>query len=923
MARPPLPNVRTPRTPRGSTRGGSRTPSTRRRKRKIDVGDIAEGVLGAIGSLFGGRSSRSAASSAAAPASLAGGGSRGTGKANYGPLPSFNVRSKTVRKYSNPTLAIISLQITELLREMGLIESTLMEQFRQQQHIYKENARVQREINAESQGAGFVPFVPSSGEGAQLGALSVKQLNDSFMQFSKALDDAAEALNNMDCSCGGDDIDIDVPFLPGSKRRRGAKGGRGGRGARAVAARAAARTARLIEAGKATRFVSPADALNKKGLVKPGYSPVFNKRTGAVAGYKESAGWGGKWARRAGFFSETLGRGAEKISDGINAVGSVAKKYIANPVANLVSKSAQMIKGLANRGASSVSQSPFTKSAAKLIKGGIDVAKRAGSAIKSGVKAVGKFVLRKGMTIAFIAYESWNAYQDIKALPADLTPRQRKSAIAKIIGKLVASIGLIWAGAAIGTLLGTAVPGPGWLVGFLGGLIGGIAAELMFGNSVDELVENIIDVLYPTDKEIAKKVPEAKKEVPMPIPMAASAQGEGTVPYKKPSAATAKASVDTALKSAPKDTVGSMMNATAARVGVDPALMTMIASDNPAFDPKKQLHSANGSEIFKLTPQQWSHITSQYGPKYPELYAGINDPKAATTAGALLIKDSQEFLKKNNIPTTPLSVYGSYLFGYEGIRKLMSAQPSEVASKVLPEAALAKPELFKDQLGSDITAGTLVQKLYNKTLPPRQVQTTPQGVPAVPPAEMPKVDGLKQPAAPPSDRGGGTGGAGGGGGTGGSAAEEITPKATPDSGGPTPSQSTTASPLSREIEEAAKEAQAIASNPKVVEAMGGSAPATPVPPSPAAAPGAAIDEKTREIEDAAKAAQAIADNPVVIQAMGGAQGKRTPSVLPSKRAGYTGTGNVPDPTYIFMDQYEYQFRYKSSPVQATSQMSWT
>lgn len=881
MAKPP--RIKAPKSSR---------PRTNRKRRKSGiVGDIAEGVLGALGGLFGGGLSRGAPLSASAAAAGMGAGSRGTGKANYGPLPAFSVQSKSVTKYNNPSLAVVSLQMTELLQQMGMIESTLMEQFSQQQYIYKENARTQREINTESRGVGFVPFVSPAGDGAQLGALSIKQLNNSFLQFSKALDDAAEVLNNMDCSCDGSDLDIDIPFLPDQKRRGRTKGGR------------AARNARLVEAGKANRFISPKDALNSKGLVKPGYEPVFNKRTGAVAGYKKAAGWGGEWARRASTFGEGFGRAAERVSGGINATGRAITSNVINPVTNFASRTSQYIKGLGTRGATSISQSAITKRASEVFKQGVAAAKRFGAAAKSGIKATGRIILSKGLTLIYVATEAWNAYQEIKALPADLTPSQRKNAIAKIVGRTVANIGLVWSGAAFGMLVGTAViPGPGTLVGLLSGIVGGFAADYLFGNSVDAIVNNIIDALYPADKEVAKKVPAARKEAPMPSPMAASAQGEGSVPYRKPSAAT-KTSIDTALKTAPKDTVGMLMNDTAMRVGVDPSLMHLIASDNTAFDPKKQIRSVNGSEIFKLTPQQWSYITSQYGPKYPELYAGINDPKAATTAGALLIKDSQEFLNKNSIPATPLSIYGSYLFGNEGIRKLLNSQPSDIASTVLPEAAQAKPELFKDQAG-DITAGTLVQKLYNKSLPEKQKIARPQNTPAIPPTQTPKVAGLntQQPSSTPS--GSMAAPTGGNGGSGGASPSTPSPSATPTGA----SDATMASPS------AGKEPAGSMTTSSPVQQT-----AQPVPPSPTVASGAAVSEKTRELEKKVQEVQTGTEQPVVIQT---SSGKRAPAVLPSKRAGYTGTGNVPDPTYIFMDQYEYQFRYRSSPVLSTAQTSW-
>ena len=911
-----LPRVRTPNASRGARAG------TRRKKRRGGIiGGIGAGILGALGGLFGGGMSRAASTTRdAAPQT---GRSRGTGKANYGPLPSFIVQTKTVRKFNNPSLATISLQMVMLLKEMGLVESALSTQFKQQQVAYVENARVQREINTESKGAGFVPFVGPNDEGSQLGSLSVRQLSDSYLKFSKALDDATEALNNMDCSCDGGDMDFPTIIPTGNTptSRGGARGTR-------------ANIARLVEAGKGTRFISKTEALNKKGLLKAGYEAVLNKRTGAVVGYKKMTGRGGQWARRAGEFSQPLGRAAERISGGINAGARAVNRYAITPAANLISRSTQFLKRVTTRGATAVSQSAFTRNAARFVRGGINLAKKAGEAVKSGAKAVGRFALSRGLTIAFIAYESWNAYQEIKALPAKLTARQRKNAIAKIIGRLIGSIGLIWAGAALGTLLGTAVPGPGWLVGFLGGLIGGLAADFFFGNSVDKLVDMAIDALYPADKseEAAKKVPAAKKEEPMPSPMSAARQGEGAVPFQRPAATGSAKDIAAAIGTTSNKTVNDLINETATRVGIDPALMSMIASENTAFDPKKQVQSVNGSEIFKLTPSQWSSLTSRYGPKYPELYAGINDPKAATTAGALLIKDSQDFLTKNDIPATPLSLYGSYLFGYEGLRKLLDSQPSTVASTVLPDAALARPELFKDA-GGEITADALVQRLYKRTLPQRQKAQAPQGVPAIPPTTMPKVEGLpsqQQNVPPPSPPSGGDAAS--------TAAPAPTPSATPAPGpassaaaepsatpdpsatpapSDTPAPASTATPAPASTAAASPAAAEPSATPIPVPTNG--AMAEPVPPSPTTASGATVDEKTRELENTARAAQTGAEQSKIIQLPGG---RRAPAVLPSSSAGYTGTGNVPDPTYMLMDQYEYQFRFKSSPVLATAQTSW-
>lgn len=1008
MARRPSP-TRAAKLPKGSKRSSS--PRRRSRRGKGAIGAIAGGLLGILGGLFGGRGG-SIGPNRLDAAPITGGRAKGTGKANYGPLPSFTTQSKTVRRYGNPTLATISLQMSDSLKELGLIKNSLSNQFRLQQFAYNENARVQREINAESRGEGFVPFTPASGDGARLGSLSIKQLNDSFMQFSKALDDATDALNNMDCSCDGSDIDL-PGFIPiptdddDDKKKKKRK------------------TDKNI---KPFQRVAKSVALTKEGNLKPGY--VAKKDSLGRTYYIKQSGMEGAIRRRApslgrfffgrqsfDFTSSEIKRLTSKGytqsgiwwrgPDGKPATKEEIVKAAKSPVSRMLSNLGERASTTLSNISETVSQkitgsrpvqaakavmgniadtvSKITKPFADKISSGYQVATRLGKAAVTKIKSFastisglakwawagvdevfsklkGKYLdffnrfiakspkfgqvcdtLKKAAGSAwakklfwfvfwlYALYEYGLRYYTLYKNRKSLSHQQISDELTAITTDMVSQLGVATLAFMVGGVIGGMLTGPGGVItAIVGGIIGLVidwvatvaGAKDWTADLIRPYLKQLFDFFVGTDgKKVGGENANLSATQPpkkQPTPMSQSgSEGKGTVPFKKPAAAAAAApKLGDALKNAPKETVGDLMNATASRVGIDPSLMNMIASENNAFNPKKQVQSVNGSEIFKLTPQQWSYITSQYGPKYPELYAGINDPKAATTAGALLIKDSQEFLTKNNIPASPLSIYGSYLFGYEGIRKLLNSQPSDIASSVLPEAAQARPELFKDTSG-DITTGTLVQKLYDRTLPEKQKQAPPQGVPAVPPATTPKVDGLKTPtptptptpspapAAPAAPSG-----------------SPAAPSAEDNQKDKTPAASSAGSTYSGPTHTATPSAPEAGKEPaaEMVPSTPVNQTAQPVPPAPSTSTSAMVDEKTKELEQAAKDAQAIADNPIVIAAMGG---KNAPAVLPSSRPGYTGTGNVPDPYYMFMDQYEYQFRFKSSPVLATAQTSWT
>jgi peptidoglycan hydrolase-like protein with peptidoglycan-binding domain len=112
------------------------------------------------------------------------------------------------------------------------------------------------------------------------------------------------------------------------------------------------------------------------------------------------------------------------------------------------------------------------------------------------------WVLNTGMII----YESYQASKDLPkpANPNDAGSVARyKSKLAKIWSKVIAEFGIFVVGAYFGALIGAPFGGiPGMLVGLLGGMAGGLALQHAFGNKPEELVNYIIDVLYPEGSSV-------------------------------------------------------------------------------------------------------------------------------------------------------------------------------------------------------------------------------------------------------------------------------------------------------------------------------------------------------------------------------------------------------------------------------------
>jgi peptidoglycan hydrolase-like protein with peptidoglycan-binding domain len=112
------------------------------------------------------------------------------------------------------------------------------------------------------------------------------------------------------------------------------------------------------------------------------------------------------------------------------------------------------------------------------------------------------WILNTGM----IMYEAYHASKDLPkpANPNDAGSVARyKSKLAKIWSKVIAEFGIFVVGAYFGALIGAPFGGiPGMLVGLLGGMAGGLALQHTFGNKPEELINYIIDELYPEGSSV-------------------------------------------------------------------------------------------------------------------------------------------------------------------------------------------------------------------------------------------------------------------------------------------------------------------------------------------------------------------------------------------------------------------------------------
>jgi hypothetical protein len=94
------------------------------------------------------------------------------------------------------------------------------------------------------------------------------------------------------------------------------------------------------------------------------------------------------------------------------------------------------------------------------------------------------------------AQDIWNGYIEITQLSPTLSREEKKRAITRIVSKLAANFGLSLIGGVIGGILAGAISGPGMIAGFIGGTVGGALLQTAGEDSVEELAEYIVHVLY-------------------------------------------------------------------------------------------------------------------------------------------------------------------------------------------------------------------------------------------------------------------------------------------------------------------------------------------------------------------------------------------------------------------------------------------
>lgn len=155
-----------------------------------------------------------------------------------------------------------------------------------------------------------------------------------------------------------------------------------------------------------------------------------------------------------------------------------------------------------------------------------------------------KFKLPRGLGVIAFAWAAWELIDELQALDTNMKKSEYRREVSRILGKFITSFGIAWAGAIVGAFVGSAFFGVGAIVGFIAGLVGGFVADYYFGETADQLVDNVVDYLFTGEDDEEQTSPDASLGGDASIVnMEAPAPAPSLEPMSAPMMAAAAASV--------------------------------------------------------------------------------------------------------------------------------------------------------------------------------------------------------------------------------------------------------------------------------------------------------------------------------------------------------------------------------------------
>src|SRR5262249_5731203 len=140
----------------------------------------------------------------------------------------------------------------------------------------------------------------------------------------------------------------------------------------------------------------------------------------------------------------------------------------------------------------------------------------------------------------------------------------------------------------------------------------------------DSLTQGKVSTNLSPEKKALIDAYYAKQQAPQPISVAPAQQGQISTPNPNP--------------------VASAITGAGQQTGVNPGLLTKIATTETGLGPNAQNSTSTASGLFQFTDQTWKDMVNKYGKSLGVTENDKNDPEASALMGALFTRDNQQKL---------------------------------------------------------------------------------------------------------------------------------------------------------------------------------------------------------------------------------------------------------------------------------------
>lgn len=202
----------------------------------------------------------------------------------------------------------------------------------------------------------------------------------------------------------------------------------------------------------------------------------------------------------------------------------------------------------------------------------------------------------------------------------------------------------------------------------------------------------------PPQTSKAQTLPEVAKSPDTETPLSTNTGGEKPVN----------------LQNASVETIKDLVARSAKKVGADPTMMMAFAAVESDLNPNAKAKGTSGAGLMQFVNGTWREQLSQFGNKFGlPANASPFDPEAASLLGANYLKNNLASLSSVKPNPNVVDAYLTHFLGPSGAKKFLSADPSEIGAKVLPNAAVNNKAIFYDG-GRALTVGEIYQRLGKK-----------------------------------------------------------------------------------------------------------------------------------------------------------------------------------------------------------------